>query len=422
MLRKAFFVLSVVFITSCGTLQLGVERSPTPNVPAGNATSARSPDVVVTDALKSTAPSPMATSSQARPSTPNPACTSTPLPAEFKQTVYSSPNGEFSVVYLVREGNLHGNYINMDVVGCGRKYVLVVKGPWPPRFFGWSSDSRYAVFSYGNQYGHYWPIVFDMQQWDEIPIARPEGEPLCDMGPMHSCESRKIVGLLYSPDRVVYGDGSMVYLSNPYELVGAQAEGAIATAQATPALPTPLPPKPTGTPTPPTLSPTVLQCQFAWFFSSQPQQGCPRESPLQSNAAAQSFERGTMIWVKQLGRYFILSKATLFEGDVRKRLDYVHDPLDIIRDTSAEIVPPAGLYAPVSGFGLIWRGDVSQSPGYREVLGRALAPESGYDTLYQCDDAKPSGGYNWAFCYLRGSGGEVIVLYPQGGWYLLGER
>jgi hypothetical protein len=129
-----------------------------------------------------------------------------------------------------------------------------------------------------------------------------------------------------------------------------------------------------------------------------------------------------MIWVKQLGRYFLLSNTILFEGDARKRLDYVHDPLDIIRDTSAEIISPAGLYVPVSGFGLIWRGDVSQSAGYREVLGWALAPEFGYDTMYQCDDARPSGGYNWNFCYLRGPGGEVSVLHPQGGWYLLGER
>jgi len=76
----------------------------------------------------------------------------------------------------------------------------------------------------------------------------------------------------------------------------------------------------------------------------------------------------------------------LFEGDVRRRLDYVHDPLEIIRDTSAEVIPPAGLYAPVSGFGLIWRGDVSQSPGYREVLGWALGPEFGYDTIFEYND------------------------------------
>jgi len=200
------------------------------------------------------------------------------------------------------------------------------------------------------------------------------------------------------------------------------AAGAIVTLPATTALLKPPPPTSTTTHAPPALSPTALPCQFAWFFSSQPQQGCPRASPLQSFAAAQSFEHGTMIWVKQLGRYFLLSNTILFEGDARKRLDYVHDPLDIIRDTSAEIILPAGLYVPVSGFGLIWRGDVSQSAGYREVLGWALAPEFGYDTMYQCDDARPSGGYNWNFCYLRGPGGEVSVLHPQGGWYLLGER
>ena len=39
---------------------------------------------------------------------------------------------------------------------------------------------------------------------------------------MHPCESRAIVNLLYAPDRIVYGDGSMVYLSNLDELVGTQ--------------------------------------------------------------------------------------------------------------------------------------------------------------------------------------------------------
>jgi hypothetical protein len=56
----------------------------------------------------------------------------------------------------------------------------------------------------------------------------------------------------------------------------------------------------------------------------------------------QLLERGMMIWGKPLGRYFILSKTNLFEGDVRRRLDCVHDPLEIIRDTSAEVTPPAG--------------------------------------------------------------------------------
>ncbi len=166
----------------------------------------------------------------------------------------------------------------------------------------------------------------------------------------------------------------------------------------------------------------ALKCHTTWFFSDEPQAGvCPTE-PIRSYAAAQRFERGTMIWIEQLGRYVVLDETLLQEQDVRKQVDYVHDPLEIIRDTSAEIKPPEGFYAPESGFGLVWRGDVSNSPGYREKLGWALAPEFGYGAIFQCDDALPSGGRSWQTCYLKGPDDEVIVFHPLGGWYLLGER
>ena len=91
-------------------------------------------------------------------------------------------------------------------------------------------------------------------------------------------------------------------------------------------------------------------------------------------------------------------------------------------DTSARVEPPAGFYVPVSGFGYVWRGDISATPGFRESLGWALVPEFGYEAILQCDDALPSGGRSWQFCYLRGPDARVIVLHPLGGWYLLGEE
>jgi hypothetical protein len=162
----------------------------------------------------------------------------------------------------------------------------------------------------------------------------------------------------------------------------------------------------------------AFRCQTAWFFSDEPQAGiCPRE-PVESYAALQRFERGTMIWIEQLGRYIILEQDPGHDDDVRGRVTYVRDPLDIIGDTSADVTAPDGLYAPTSGFGLVWRGDVAGSPGYRETLGWALAPEFGYHTLFQCDDALPSGGRSWQTCTLQGADGEIIVLDPLDRWYL----
>jgi hypothetical protein len=162
----------------------------------------------------------------------------------------------------------------------------------------------------------------------------------------------------------------------------------------------------------------ALKCQLTWFFSAEPQAGiCPTE-PIWSYAAAQRFERGTMIWLEQLGRYFILDEAPVEPGSDRKQLHNVYDPLEIMNDSSADIDPPQGLFAPQSGFGLVWRGDVDSSPGFRQSLGWALAPEFGYEAVFQCDDALPSGGRSWQSCFLRGPGGEILALHPLGGWVI----
>jgi hypothetical protein len=164
----------------------------------------------------------------------------------------------------------------------------------------------------------------------------------------------------------------------------------------------------------------ALKCDRTWFFSDAPQAGiCPRE-PLRSYAAAQHFERGLMIWMEEPGRYYILEEARQ-EGTDRKMVQVIQDPLQIVRDSSQGIKAPQGYHVPVSGFGLVWRGDVQQSPGYRQRLGWALEPEFGYEAILQCDDARPSGGRSWQTCALRGPDGEVILLHPLGGWTLLAK-
>jgi hypothetical protein len=96
----------------------------------------------------------------------------------------------------------------------------------------------------------------------------------------------------------------------------------------------------------------------------------------------------------------------------------VTDPLEIVQDTTDQISPPEAVLAPASGFGLVWRGDVVGSPGFRNELGWALEPESGYQAMWQSDDAVPSGGRSWQTCYLLGPDRQVIMLHPLGGWQL----
>jgi hypothetical protein len=82
-----------------------------------------------------------------------------------------------------------------------------------------------------------------------------------------------------------------------------------------------------------------------------------------------------MIRLQEPGRYYVLVDAPLSEAETSwKKVDVIVEPLEITRDTSAQVKAPPGFFAPVSGFGLVWRGDVGQSPGYRDRLGWALAP------------------------------------------------
>ena len=90
----------------------------------------------------------------------------------------------------------------------------------------------------------------------------------------------------------------------------------------------------------------ALKCAMTWFFSDEPQAGiCPRE-PVRTYAAAQSFQQGTMIWLEEPGRYYVLQDTPLYEGAERKKLDIIVDPLDITGDTSSQFQAPEDLYAP----------------------------------------------------------------------------
>jgi hypothetical protein len=79
---------------------------------------------------------------------------------------------------------------------------------------------------------------------------------------------------------------------------------------------------------------------------------------------------------------------------------------------------PAGYYEPVSGFGLLWRGEVENVPNLRANLGWALQPEYGYTTTSQCE-AYPNGMASLS-CYHRNpEGGPLLLTYwvPNDGYY-----
>jgi len=123
-----------------------------------------------------------------------------------------------------------------------------------------------------------------------------------------------------------------------------------------------------------------LRCPDAWFFSPAPQ-GCASE-PVLSNAAEQHFERGIMIWVEDAT--WVEEEASIFvlydDDQYSPKWERFTDEWDEGEpDHDPALIPPAGLYQPVRGFGLVWR----ERPNVRARLGWAVDQETGFSTIIQ---------------------------------------
>jgi serine/threonine protein kinase len=141
--------------------------------------------------------------------------------------------------------------------------------------------------------------------------------------------------------------------------------------------PSPIPPPPTFTPSPtPTPCPQPAGAIFAdWLASNTSlaaQIGCPRGPVVQAAGAWEPFEGGQMLWRDDLRRIYVLHQA----GSWRVYDDNWREG-DLVWD--ADLVPPAGLYQPVRGFGLTWR----EEAGVRDALGWATAEESSFSATFQ---------------------------------------
>ncbi len=159
----------------------------------------------------------------------------------------------------------------------------------------------------------------------------------------------------------------------------------------------------------------TLHCPDAWFFDNPPHT-CAKSLAVTTPAAYQLFEHGFMIWLEWdhiIYVFFDDSQPANGMPPTAQALDE-WKPGDPESDPS--IVPPAGFYQPVRGFGLAWR----TKDNVRSRLGWATAAESGYQTPYQCDAIRTafnSPGY--FHCYFRDVAGRVIEFRNDGwgsGW------
>jgi len=113
-------------------------------------------------------------------------------------------------------------------------------------------------------------------------------------------------------------------------------------------------------------------------------------------AAYQPFQDGTMLWLQGNGTIYVLYANGQYETytDTFREGDPERDPA---------IVPPADLYQPVRGFGLVWR----TNERIRDGLGWALAPEAGFQGWSQSYSGV---GMHTSGTFLRSLDGTIYVL------------
>jgi hypothetical protein len=144
----------------------------------------------------------------------------------------------------------------------------------------------------------------------------------------------------------------------------------------------------------------VLRCPDTWFFSPAPDE-CPSGPPIFSDGAEEHFERGVMLWNRAEGRIYVLFDD---DGYIGWRA-FVDEWEEGEPESDPNIVPPAGLYQPVRGFGRVWR----EEPGVRDRLGWAVDVEVGYPTAIQ-----RTSRFKYNDTYVRALDGGVWQLGPEG--------
>ena len=140
---------------------------------------------------------------------------------------------------------------------------------------------------------------------------------------------------------------------------------------------------------------------YPWFFENKARECAAMV--LNTWAALQRFEHGLMVWFQEGGLTYIL----VDDGSLFKPYDIAVDSGDsYLPGLAPDVTAPDGRVVPKGGFEKFWRGRV---PGYEWVqpqLGWALADETGYSALWQCNTAE----LNAKRCYFTGPGDEIIVL------------
>jgi hypothetical protein len=145
----------------------------------------------------------------------------------------------------------------------------------------------------------------------------------------------------------------------------------------------------------------TIRCPDKWFFASPPST-CPQGPAPLGPMAVEHFQNGLMLWLSAQNQIFLL-----FNGAGWAEVPNGWSAGQPESDPS--LVPPAGLYQPVRGFGAAWRSsDLYGGQTARDRLGWATEPESSLTGAYQCDSSA-----KYTNCFISGPGGLIYWLKPE---------
>ncbi|MBI5880117.1 MAG: hypothetical protein HZB53_20910 [Chloroflexi bacterium] len=151
-----------------------------------------------------------------------------------------------------------------------------------------------------------------------------------------------------------------------------------------------------------------MQCRgFREWFMANPPLRCPVNTAQFSQAAFQRFDHGFMVWTAQPDAFTVFNDGTPQTVDTYTavRLKPGASP-----DNRTGETPPAGRFEPLSGFGMLWRGEFVDVPAARARLGWALEREYAFTSGHQCELTAYPRLWN---CYLGGPNEKVYLMRPD---------
>ncbi len=123
---------------------------------------------------------------------------------------YWSPNGQYFVVEGEQDYHPLTAYSTIYTSKQDKEATVYSSYIWGG-IVGWTTDSRYALFSSGDQYGDADAIAFDTQEWTMHGLKFGTEKEQCGMG---SACRHGIVAIAPKTSRVVIADGNLIDLTN----------------------------------------------------------------------------------------------------------------------------------------------------------------------------------------------------------------